>query len=33
MRNAATFRANVILLTVGISMLLVIRKYTKKVKD
>lgn len=28
-RNAAIFRANVVLMVVGISMLIVIKKYTK----
>ena len=29
MRNAAIFRANVVLLLVGVSMVYVIKKYTK----
>ncbi len=32
-RNAGTFRANLVLLCVGCSIVWIIRKYTKKVKD
>ena len=31
-RNAANFRANMILMTVGVATLLVIRRYYKKAK-